>query len=70
MFSCEYCELRTAFYRTPPVTATVFSQKKKAVLKMLDWIRLDWNALFRVDKIVEKKNNNECLIQVLAYINR
>ena len=22
----------------------------------LDWIRLDWNALFRVDKIVEKKN--------------
>ena len=69
MFSCEYCELRTAFYRTPPVTATVFSQKK-AVLKMLDWIRLDWNALFRVDKIVEKKNNNECLIQVLAYINR
>ena len=56
MFSCEYCELRTAFYRTPPVTATAFSQKK-AVLKMLDWIRLDWNALFRVDKIVEKKSN-------------
>ena len=22
----------------------------------LDWIELDWNALFRVDKIVEKKN--------------
>ena len=21
----------------------------------LDWIGLDWNALFRVDKIVEKK---------------
>ena len=23
----------------------------------LDWIGLDWNALFRVDKIVEKKSN-------------
>ena len=36
----------------------------------LDWIGLDWNALFRVDKIVEKKNNNKCIIQVLARINR
>ena len=34
-------------------------------------IGLDWNALFDVDKIVEKKNQiNECIIQVLAHINR
>ena len=33
-------------------------------------IGLDWNALFRVDKIVEKKNQiNKCIIQVLAHIN-
>ena len=23
----------------------------------LDWVGLDWNALFRVDKILEKKNH-------------
>ena len=34
------------------------------------WIGLDWNALFRVDKIVEKNQINECIIQVLAHINR
>ena len=36
----------------------------------LDWIELDWNALFHVDKIVEKNQINECIIQVLAHINR
>ena len=37
----------------------------------LDWIELDWNALFRVDKIVEKKIKLiKCIIQVLAYISR
>ena len=30
------------------------------------WIGLDWNALFRVNKIVEKKY----IIQVLAHVNR
>ena len=34
------------------------------------WTGLDWNALFRVDKIVEKNQINECIIQVLAHINR
>ena len=34
-------------------------------------LELDWNALFHVDEIVEKKNQiNECIIQVLAHINR
>ena len=36
----------------------------------LDWLGLEWSALFCVDKIVEKNNNNKCIIQVLAYINR
>ena len=37
----------------------------------LDWIGLDWNAVFHVDKIVEKQNQiNEYMIQVLAHINR
>ena len=37
----------------------------------VDEVGLDWNALFRVDKIVEKKiNNNKCIIQVLAHISR
>ena len=35
------------------------------------YIGLDWNALFRVDKMVEKSNQiNEWIIQVLAHINR
>ena len=36
----------------------------------MNWIGLDWNALFRVDKIVKKYQINECIIQVLAHINR
>ena len=37
----------------------------------LNWIGLDWNASFHVDKIVEKKNQiNEGIIQVLAHINQ
>ena len=36
----------------------------------LDSIGLDWNALFRVDKIVEKNQINKCVIQVVAHINR
>ena len=37
----------------------------------VDEVGLDWNALFRVDKIVGKKiNNNKCIIQVLAHISR
>ena len=39
--------------------------------KNVDEVGLDWNALFRVDKIVGKKiNNNKCIIQVLAHISR
>ena len=39
--------------------------------QQLAWIGLDWIALFHVDKIVEKKNQiNECIMQVLAHINR
>ena len=34
----------------------------------MDWIELESNALYRVDKIVEKKSN-ECIMQVLALIN-
>ena len=26
-------------------------------IERLDWIELDWDALFHVDKIVEKKSN-------------
>ena len=26
-------------------------------MELLGWIGLDWNALFRADKIVEKKKN-------------
>ena len=36
----------------------------------MDWIELDWNTLFRVDKIVEKIQINKCIIQVLAHVNR
>ena len=36
----------------------------------LDWIEKDWNALIYVDKITEKNQINECIIQVLAHINR
>ena len=44
---------------------------RKIHIKFLYWIGLDSNALFRVDKIVEKKNQiNECIIQVRAHINR
>ena len=35
----------------------------------MDWIELESNALFRVDKIVEKNQMNECIMQVLALIN-
>ena len=31
---------------------------------------LDWNALFRVDKIVEKNQINECIMQVPGHTNR
>ena len=31
---------------------------------------LDWNALFRVDKIVEKNQTNECIMQVPGHTNR
>ena len=38
----------------------------RTIQPLLDWIGLDWNALFHVDKIVEKKHQiNECIIQVL-----
>ena len=30
---------------------------------------MDWNALFNVDRITEKNQINECIIQVLAHIN-
>ena len=36
----------------------------------LHWIGLDWNALFRVNKIIEKNQINKCIIQVLSHINR
>ena len=39
-----------------------------AKIKCLDWIELDWNALFPVDKIVEKIKLTKCVIQVLAHI--
>ena len=39
-------------------------------LSTLDWIGLDWNALFRVNKIIEKNQINKCIIQVLSHINR
>ena len=35
----------------------------------MDWIELESNALLRVDKIVEKNQMNECIMQVLALIN-
>ena len=48
-----------------------YSQNEACWIQGLNWIGLDWNALFHVDKIIEKKNQiNECIIQVLAHINR
>ena len=59
-FSKKFCE-KLEFYTNGKVKFNIIGS---------DWIGLDWNALFHVDKIVEKNQINECIIQVLAHINR
>ena len=68
----KFCKIDKKISRSKSVfykTATSF--KNRLLHSSFPVNYEDWNTLFRVDKIVEKKNQiNKCIIQVLAHNNR
>ena len=59
---CSFCFDKLFCFERLAVLFSILNSE--IPVKCLYWIGLDWNALFLVDKIVEKNQINECIIQV------